>query len=325
MRRPEARPPLPFIVCYAMTLQQYIADLETRINDFRADEENLPTHDTLDSLRIKLRKAKHRLDRLPPIHDLPLLVPSSRGRLQLHEIPRISNANVAAEPEPRPRILRGVGIIEDSPDIPAVQRSGTTRDSFSQLFQGHPTRHVSASTPTIIAPQTHREANPTVIEDLTADDNTNPGHVSEEGLEEGGNRTITEGTSTDGSSNPNPTQEDKVRPDTRNPIAVAPPPSPPHCDPDLEHADSVAQPSRLVRQCSPRANFSSSKRGRPDPTPDVGPQEVQMETAAAPIDGDDDGIGGPSSSAASGPNPQSRATRASTSTTLVSPDVDDCS
>ena len=371
VRRPEPRP-LPILVLYAIKLQQYIKDLETRIKDLREQPEDIPLHDTLDGLINKLRKAKLRWDRLPPIHGLPPPVPTSRGQLQLHQNfrPR-ANVNDAAEPEPepkpkpepRPRVLPGVGIIVetpdapantvanddynlmtepqgelDSPDIPGVQPSATTRDTFSDLFRGHPTRHVSASSPTIVAPQTHGEANHEAIEDLA---NTTPGPVSGKGLDEGGNRTITEGTSTDDSCNPNPASEDELRLDTRNPIAAAPPGSPPNCDADLEQAvrlrrrkrrstgdgylqaDSVAQPSRLVRQRTPCASFSSSQRGGPDPTPDVDSQDVQIETDAAPIDGDDGG-GGPSSSVASGPNPPATAaTRESGTMAPVSPYVDD--
>ena len=328
VRRPEARP-LPFIVRYAIELQQLIADLETRIEDFCADEEDLPIHDTLDSLRNKLRQAKLRWDRLPPIHGLPPPVPTSRRRhrLQLHQIFRRANVNVTDEP--RPRVLRGVGIIMetpdarantaanddynfmteprgelDSPDIPAVQTSATSRDTFSDLFRGHPTRRASASTPTIVAPQTHGEANHAVNEDLATDDNTNPGAVSEEGLDEGSNRTITEGTSTDGSANPNPTSEDELRPDAGNPIAAAPPRSPPHRDPGLEQADSVAQPSRLARQYTPWTNFSSSQRGRPDSTPDVGSQEVRLGIELVPFDDDGGGGGGSNPPATTAP-PQS--------------------
>ena len=348
VRRPEPRP-LPPLVRYAIELQQFIADLKERIKQLRKQPEDVPLHDTLDDLINKLRKAELRWDRLPPIHDLPPPIPTSRHQLELHQIfrPR-PKVNDAAEPEPRPRVLPGVGIIVEtpdarantvanddynfmtelqgelhSPDIPGVQTSATTRDTFSDLFRGHPTRHVSASSPTIVAPQTHGEVNHEAIEDLAMDDNTTPGPVSRKRFDEGGNRTITEGTNTDGSCNPNPTSEDELRPDTRNPIAAAPPGSPPNCNADLEQADSVAQPSRLVRQRTPWANLFTSQRGRPDPTPDVGSQEVQMETDAAPIDDDDDG-GRPSSSVASGPNPPATtATRESTTMAPVSPDVDD--
>ena len=343
VRRPEPRP-LPHVIRYAIALQQEITDLETRIEDLKEQPEDLPLHDTLDSLINKLRKAKLAQDRLPPIHGLPEPVPTSRRQLQLHQIFRPANADVAAEP--RPRVLPGVGIIVeapelrantaanddynfmmelrgelDSPDIRAVQTSATPRDTFGDLFRGHPTRRASASAPAIVAPQTHREANHAVIEGLATDDNTSPGPVSGEGLDEGGNRTITEGISTGGSSNPNPTSEDELRPDTRNPIAAAPPLSPPHCDADPEQADSVAQPSRLVRQRTPWPDFSSSEMGRPDPTPDIDSQEVGMGTEAALIDDDD---GGPSSSAAFGPiPPATTATRNPTTMAPVSTDVND--
>ena len=295
VRRPEPRP-LPQMIRYAIELQQEITDLETQIEDLKEQPEDLPLHDTLDSLINKLREAKLKQDRLPPIHGLPEPVPTSRRQLQLYQIFRPANADVAAEP--RPRVLPGVGIIVeapglranttanddynsmtelqgelDPPDIPAVQTSATPRDTFGDLFRGHPTRRASASAPTIFTRQTHEEVNHAVIEGLATDDDTTPGPVSGEGLDEGGNRAITKGTSTGGSSNPNPTPEPELRPDS---------------------------------------------------TPDVGSQDVEMGTEAAPTHHHDGGGDGPSSSAASGPNPPATtATRYPAGMAPVSSDVND--
>ena len=267
-RRPEPRP-LPFMVRYAIKLQQSVKDLETRIEDLRKQPEDITLHDTLEGLINELRKAKLARAQILPGVGIIVETPDAPANTVAND-----DYNLMTEPQ---------GEL-DSPDIPGVQTSATTRDTFSDLFRGRPTRHVSASSPTIVAPQTHGEANHEAIEDLA---NTTPGPVSGKGLDEGGNRTITEGTSTDGSCNPNPTSDDELGPDTRHPIAAAPPGSPPNCD----------------------------------PTPDVGSQDVQMETDAAPID---DGDGGPSSSVAFGPNPPATtALRASTTMAPVSPDVDD--
>ena len=333
---PEARPLSP-IESEALELQQSIANLEARIERLREEPEDLPLHDTLDSLTSKLRKAKLKWDRLPPMPGLPPPVPTSERRLQLHQIFRRTDGDVAANP--RPRVMPGVGIIDRLPDGYAStmtinddklmtdsgreSNSPEVPDFFRGLSRGHARRHVSSSTPTIVRPQPHAEAQHAVIEDLATDDQTDSGPVAGEGLDEGGNRTVTEGTSTD------PIPEPKVRSDTRNPVAAAAPPhSPPHDDADREQAASIAQPNRLVDECSAWANFFASERERPDPTPDAGSQKDEMESDAAPIiddDDNDDGAGTSSSAASSRPNLPSTtaAARESTTEAPFSLDVDE--
>ena len=206
-----------------------------------------------------------------------------------------------AEVQPRPRIVGGVARVNtvadddhnvrtgsrgdlNSPDAPVVRKSATTRDRFGELFQGgHPTRRVNTSTPTVVAPQTRGEANHAVTEDLATGHGTSAGRVAGKG----GHSTITKGTGTEGSSNPNPTSEDQLRSDTRDPVKAAPPrsPSPPHGDPDLD---------------------------RPNPpTPEIGSQEIEEEVEAVSlIDDHDNDSGGASSSAASRSNLQDTAARA---------------
>ena len=312
VRRPVP-PPLPDIVRNAIELQQFIADLETQIEDLREEAEDLPLHDpveesnlrhTLDSLMQELRKAKLKWDRLPPINGLPPPVPTSRRQLELHQI--FPRANVAAEP--RPRVIPGAGIVfetpnapvinhdtydyysfggeRDTPDIPAAQTSATSRDTFSDQFRGQPTRHVGASSSTI------------------------------------------------------PTSEPELQPDSEKPVPAAPPRSSPYRGPALEQADSVAQPGASVRRFILWANSFSSATSRPDLNPDFDSQEVQMETDEMETDGietdgietdgietdemetDDDG-GGASSSAASVSNPQApTSTGESESGAPVSPNVE---
>lgn len=241
VRRPETRPPVPLIECYAIELNQMIADLETRINDYLADEEDLPVHETLDSMRVKLRQAKLARDRLPPIHGLPPPVPSSRGRLQLHQIFRPPRTDAAAEPVPRPRVLPGVGIIVENPDARANTVANDDDNSMPEHRNGRNSRGIPAGYTTAWplgnilirdpfflpppSPPRHGEANQAVMEDLATDTNTHPGHVSEQGLddpsrghlvppppgpvsEEGGHRIIAEGTGTDRAEYPDPTEEE---------------------------------------------------------------------------------------------------------------------
>ena len=216
VRRPETRPPVPLIECYAIELDQEIADLEARINDYLADEEDLPIHETLDSMRIKLRQAQLARDRLPPIEGLPPPVPSSRGRLQLHQIFRPPHADLGPEPVRRPRVLPGVGIIVENPDA----RADTVANDDDNSMPGHrnarnardvPAGYTNAwflgnnllsnpfpGFPVLPTPQRHGEIN------AASDTNTIPAPVSEEG----GNRIIAETTTTDRASDTDPTEED---------------------------------------------------------------------------------------------------------------------
>lgn len=196
VRRPETRPPVPLIECYAIELNQMIADLETRINDYLADEEDLPVHETLDSMRVKLRQAKLARDRLPPIHGLPPPVPSSRGRLQLHQIFRPPRTDAAAEPIPRPRVLPGVGIIVENPDARANTVANDDDNSMPEHRNGRNSRGIPAGYTTawplgnilisdpFVLPPRHGEANHAAMEDLAPNTNTHPGHVSEQGLDD---------------------------------------------------------------------------------------------------------------------------------------------
>ena len=215
VRRPEARPPVQVIECYAIELNQEIADLQTRINDYLADEEDLPIHETLDSMRLKLRQARLARDRLPPFPNLPPPVPSSRGRLQLHQIFRPPHADPAAEPVRRPRVLPGVGIIVENPDARADTVANDDDNSMPEHRNGQNSRDVptgyttawslgtnSISNPyaghPILPRQTRGETN------LASNTNPIPAPVSEAGA----NRIIAEGTGRDRFSNPDPTEED---------------------------------------------------------------------------------------------------------------------
>lgn len=305
-------PPLPPIRRHAIELQQSIAALEARIQRLREDPEDIPLHDNLDSLMSKLRRAQLEWDRLPPMPDLPPPVLPSQRRLRLHQIFRRTDPDDALPP--RPRVFPGYGIIDnlpgapgdtmtvaddnlvsdrrrglDSCDIRAVQTPATRGRSFSAPSRGHARRQVSSSTPTIVTPRTHRESSHAVIEDVAMLDKTDSsGPVAGDGVDDGGNCAVSEGTSANDSSDHNPT-----------PAAAAPPHSPSqHDDADLKQSDPVVQPSHLYYECTAWGNYFAAERERSDttPAPDTDSRDDEIYFDAAPVlDGDDEG---PSSSAA---------------------------
>ena len=304
-RRPEVRP-LPLVVQIATALRQLFWDLTLEIEDLQARIEDPYTATevhhryTLDRLRNELRKATREWDQLPPIHGLPPPVRSSRGGGNFNRF-LIPNSGTAADTRVNTVVNNDYSVMMgsrgdlNSPNDPVVRTSATTRDRFGELFQGHhPTRRLNLSFPPLVPPQTHGEANHAVTEDLTTGDGTSVGPVSGEELGGGDHGTIAHGTGTDASSDPNPTSVDEVQPDTRDPVAAAPPRSPPHGDADLE--------------C-------------PDLTPDIGSEEDEMEIDEVSLIHDHDGDG--DGSAASRSYLQATAARALASMGPVESGVDD--
>ena len=327
--------PIPQDVRYAIRLQQYIVNLESRIHDLQTEPTDSPVRGTLNNLMDELRGARLTWDRLPPIAGMPPPIPTTRGQLQNYQIDGFATATpnryMAAEttvqaPDPRVVINSMNALIHLANDdsqtrlrnewTPSgalnVDAPITTTDEFNDMLREYTTTWVNAST---------GEANRVMTEDPGTEYTSWPSPIYEEGSDEAG-RAVTEGSDTGDNFSSNTTLVDELRPDVQNPIAEQLLRSLPFYDATLEQADPVTQRyidseegirAEAVRQT---AAFYSEVGSRGF-NRDGHVQGVQGEDGATLMN-----VESASSSTVSAPNPPATATEATATAAPSSLDAD---
>lgn len=266
--RPMRDPPYPETVRRAIRRQRYIEDLETRIQEVRADPTLMLVRGTLDSLIRELRRVRGPRHRPAPIMSRPpvrpvqdLFVPEDvrRANRLEHYIEELERRihNLRNESRSTPdrgtldslmHELRGARAARDrqdlvaranfSPNVSSNASLGPGRHVTQMVFRG--IQQINASNPTIVTPQIHREAVRAVIEDPATDDSTTPNLIAED-TRGRSDRAFTEEPTTDDTSSLDSASEEEIRPDIQSPLAAALPHSIPEHDATLDQNDPASQ------------------------------------------------------------------------------------
>ena len=245
--RPAPDPPHPETLRRAIRRQRYIEDLETRIQEVRADATLMLVRGTLDSLTRELRRVRGPRHRPAPIVSQPPV----RHVQDLFEPEDVRRANrlqyyieglerrihhLRNEPRSTPdrgtlnslmHELRGARAARDRQDL--VARANFSPNATSDASLG-PGRHVTqmvfrgiqrinASNPTIVTPQIHREAIRALIEDPATEDITTSNPFAEE-TPGRGDGAFTEEPPANETSSLDSASEEEIPPDTQPPIAA---------------------------------------------------------------------------------------------------------